>query len=270
VDTIAYIGLGGTEGDRLAALAEALRRLAASPHVVIGGVSAAIESEPAGVADQPRFANAVARVLTDLTAEDLLGLVQEIETAMGRPSPEERAGSPAAPRVIDLDLLLFGDEERPTTRLTLPHPRMRERAFVMGPLADIGPDASWPDGSPVTRSDVEAATEGPVVAVLGPIPGFEDLTVSGGQEGWVSLAMLPRFRVERRPDMDLLFAETVLRDSGIPYHWDPQPPTGGFNPWGVGPTIRLLVPAGYAERAAAVLAEAESAPIEWPEGDAGE
>jgi hypothetical protein len=82
--------------------------------------------------------------------------------------------------------------------------------------------------------------------------------------------MLSRFRAERRPDMDLLFLETVLRDAGLPYHWDPQPPSGGFNPWGSGPTINLLVPTGYAARAEALLAEAASATIEWPEGDDGE
>jgi len=137
----------------------------------------------------------------------------------------------------------------------------------MQPLADVGPDAQWPDGSLVTAAEVAAATGGAIVAALGALPGFEDMTVLPADGGWVSLAMLSRFRAERRPDMDLLFLETVLRDAGLPYHWDPQPPSGGFNPWGSGPTINLLVPTGYASRAEALLAEAAAAPIEWPEGE---
>ena len=266
----AFIGLGSNAGDRTAALAQALRRIAEIPEVVIGGVSRVYESEAFGVGEQPAFANIVARVSVGLPADTLLEGLQAIEVAMGRPSALQRAGLVKEPRVIDLDLLLFGDEERATPTLTLPHPGMRERAFVMRPLAEVGPDAQWPGGSLITSAEVDAATGGPIVAMLGLVPGFEELTVFDGAAGWVSLAMLPRMRAERKPDMDLLFAETVLRDAGIPYHWDPQPPTGGFNPWGVGPTIRLLVPSGYGERAAAVLAEATAAPIDWPQGDVGE
>jgi 2-amino-4-hydroxy-6-hydroxymethyldihydropteridine diphosphokinase len=263
----AFIGLGGNAGDRAAALADALSRIAEIPGVVIGGVSQVYESEAFNVGEQPAFANAVARIATALSADALLQELQAIEVAMGRAPVGERAGLAKAPRIIDLDLLLYGGEEFMTPTLTLPHPGMRERAFVMRPLADVGPDAQWPRGVPITPADVDAASGGPIIAVRGPVPGFEELTVFHGAQGWVSVGMLPRLRVEHRPDMDLLFAETVLRDEGIPYHWDPQPPTGGSNPWGVGPTIRLLVPSGYAERASAVLAEAAAAPIDWPEGD---
>ena len=265
--TTSYIGLGSNVGDRVAALADALRRIDEIEDVSVSAVSQAYESEPFEVEGQPRFANMVARLDVELSAEDLLAALEAVEVAMGRPGVEERAGQDKEPRSIDLDLLLFGGEERQTERLFLPHPGMRQRAFVMRPLSEVGPDAEWPDGSPIGEADVRAATGGPVVGVLGPVPGFEDVTIFDGAAGWVSVAMLPRFRAERVPDMDLLFAETVLRDAGVPYHWDPHPPTGGYNPWGVGPTITLYVPAAFSERAAAVLAEAADAPIEWPDGE---
>ncbi len=275
MDDVAYIGLGSNLGDRMDALADAVKRISVFPMTRLVAVSQAYESEPAvaSPAEHPLYANAVARVRTGLSADQLLGWLLDTEEAMGRPSAEERSGQPPEPRVIDLDLLLFGDEEWHAESLQLPHPRMKGRAFVMRPLADVGPDARWPGGGAITPAEVAAAETGPITRALGPIPGFEDETVIPGgpsADTWVELAMLSRFRPDRKPDMDLLFTETVLADAGIPYAWDPHRPTEGFNPWGVRSTLRLLVPEPYAERASRILAEAASATVEWPEDLGGD
>jgi 2-amino-4-hydroxy-6-hydroxymethyldihydropteridine diphosphokinase len=275
---IAFIGLGSDLGDRLANLARALATIGELENTEIIAVSQTYETEPAGAAsaDHPRYANAVVRVRTGMEADLLMTALLEIEEDLGRPAASDRAGEAPAPRSIDLDMLLYDEEEWHAETLVLPHPRMKGRAFVMRPLVEVGPDARWPDGSSITPDQVQAATEGPIVRALGPIPAFEGLTVSPGSaaatpgsgpdapEDWVEFAMLSRFRPERKPDLDLMFAEMVLGENGIPFRWDPHSPTEGCNPWGVGSTIRLLVPAGYAERAHRVVLDAERATPEWP------
>jgi 2-amino-4-hydroxy-6-hydroxymethyldihydropteridine diphosphokinase len=270
---LVFIGLGSDLGDRAANLSKALALIGELENTEIVAISQAYETEPAGAssADHPPYANAVARVRTGLAADQLMSALLEIEEALGRPPASERAAEPPAPRVIDLDLLLYDEEEWHSDGLTLPHPRMRERAFVMRPLIEVGPDAGWPDGSAITLAQVEAATRGPIVKALGPLPAFEHLTVapeSGplAHTDWVEFAMLSRLRMEHKPDLDLMFAEMVLAENGIPFRWDPHPPSGGSNPWGVAPTIKLLVPAGYAERAHRAVLDAERATPEWPEG----
>lgn len=272
MDTTAFIALGSNLGERTRNLAAALTAIAAYEDTALVAVSQAYESEPvgAGTEDHPRYANAVARIRTGLRADQLLGKLLATEEELGRPPAGERAAEGLQPRVIDLDLLLFGDEEWHSEDLVLPHPRMRGRAFVMRPLLETAPDARWPDGTPIRQADVDAAEGGAIVGALGPIPGFDEITTIPDADavtegGWVEFAMLSRFRPERKPDMDLLFAQTVLEDAGIPMRWDPHAPEDGYNPWGVGSTIRLYIPSGYAERAARVMAEAESAKIEWPE-----
>lgn len=140
------MGLGANLGDARAALDEALRRLGELPGVHVTAVSTCYVTEPQDKADQPWFHNRVAALGLGpaWTPETLLGALQDLETAMGRP-PEglrERFG----PRPIDLDLLLFGSQCRNTDVLTLPHPRMRQRAFVLVPLGDIAPALVFPDG----------------------------------------------------------------------------------------------------------------------------
>jgi 2-amino-4-hydroxy-6-hydroxymethyldihydropteridine diphosphokinase len=159
-----FIGLGSNLGDRVGAISDALRELAATPGVHVLGVSHAYESEPWGVTDQPRFANAAARLDVRGEADAFLVVLKGIEQRLGR-VPGERFG----PRAIDLDLLLFGDEEWDSPELVLPHPRMLERDFVVTPLLEIAPQATLPDGTPVTRLH---ATAGPVTGDLGPVPGF--------------------------------------------------------------------------------------------------
>ncbi len=138
--TVAYIGLGANLGDREANLRTAIERLAELGPL---RVSSFRETDPVGVTEQPRFVNAVAELETDLSARDLLQLLLEIERKMGRDrSREERWG----PRTIDLDLLLYGDEVIDEPGLTVPHPRLAERRFVLEPLHELAPGLVLPDG----------------------------------------------------------------------------------------------------------------------------
>ncbi|MCV0398146.1 MAG: 2-amino-4-hydroxy-6-hydroxymethyldihydropteridine diphosphokinase [Rhizobiaceae bacterium] len=132
--TEAYVGLGGNVGDPRRAMARALDLLDADPQVTVSAVSPLYRTPPWGKTDQPDYLNAVARLVTGLTARGLMERCLETERALGR-IRGERWG----PRPIDLDLLLFGSETIEEDGLHVPHPRMGERAFVMIPLADITP-----------------------------------------------------------------------------------------------------------------------------------
>jgi 2-amino-4-hydroxy-6-hydroxymethyldihydropteridine diphosphokinase len=118
-------------------LREALRRMAALGEVV--AVSGFHATEPVGYVDQPMFVNAAALLRTELAPLELLRALMEIETAMGRVRVVAKG-----PRVIDLDLLLYEDGVMQTAELVLPHPAMQERAFVLGPLAEIAPGMVHP------------------------------------------------------------------------------------------------------------------------------
>jgi 2-amino-4-hydroxy-6-hydroxymethyldihydropteridine diphosphokinase len=137
----AYVGLGSNLGDREGTLLAAVEALRVEPGVEVVALSGLIETEPVGVLDQPRFVNAVVALDTTLPARDLLELLLEIERRFGR----TREGVPAqGPRTLDLDLLLYGDDEIDEPGLQVPHPRMHERAFVLGPLAEIAPRLEIP------------------------------------------------------------------------------------------------------------------------------
>ena len=126
-------------GDRDANLREALRRMSSLGRVI--SVSSFSDTEPVGYTDQPRFLNAAALVETELSPLELMRGLLEIERQMGR----DRTAAPAkGPRVIDLDLLLFGDHVLQTPELVLPHPAMHERAFVLAPLAEIAGEMRHP------------------------------------------------------------------------------------------------------------------------------
>ena len=129
----AYIGLGSNLGDRRAMIDGALERLRPRR------VSTIVETEPWGVADQPRFLNAVAEIETDLEPADLLGRLLDVERGLGR----ERAGK-WGPRTIDLDLLLYDDREVRSKSLSVPHPHLHERRFVLEGLAELCPDRTVP------------------------------------------------------------------------------------------------------------------------------
>ncbi|XID91828.1 2-amino-4-hydroxy-6-hydroxymethyldihydropteridine diphosphokinase [Paenibacillaceae bacterium WGS1546] len=134
----AYVALGANLDDREASLREAVRRLGEDPDLAVGRVSAIYETAPFGYTEQPSFLNMVVELKTALAPVALLRRLLAIEQAMGRVR-EIRWG----PRSIDLDLLLYGEESMASAELTLPHPRMGERAFVLVPLKDV-----WKPGVP--------------------------------------------------------------------------------------------------------------------------
>lgn len=129
-----FIGLGANLGDRKAALRDALAALGQMPAITVVRVSPLYGSAPVD-AGGPDYLNAVAELATTLTPQALLQALQTIEQAAGRERPYRNA-----PRTLDLDILWFGDRVIDTPELTVPHPRMAERAFVLRPLADLVPE----------------------------------------------------------------------------------------------------------------------------------
>src|SRR2546429_2354410 len=132
--TIAYLGLGSNVGDRPRSLAEA-RRLLGERGARVLRASAVRETEPFGVTAQPRFLNQVVEVAWEGSARELLAAAKAVEAAVGR-TPTYRWG----PREIDVDVLLFGEESIAEPDLTVPHPGLWERPFVVEPLAELRPD----------------------------------------------------------------------------------------------------------------------------------
>jgi 2-amino-4-hydroxy-6-hydroxymethyldihydropteridine diphosphokinase len=131
----AYIGMGSNLGDRMEYFDQALRRLDDGPGTYLLVVGDRRETDPVGLLDQPRFLNTVALIGTMLSPRELLERLLEIERELGR----TREGPRFGPRTIDLDLLLYGNEVIDEPGLTVPHPRLHERRFVLEPLADIKP-----------------------------------------------------------------------------------------------------------------------------------
>jgi len=133
-----YLGLGSNLGDRRAHLARAVMGLEA-PDLRVKRTSSIYETEPRDVPQQPWFLNQVIEVETDLFPKQLLSRIQKIEREMGRKRIVSKG-----PRVIDIDILLFGDSVLATPELEIPHPRMIERRFVLEPLAELAPDLRHP------------------------------------------------------------------------------------------------------------------------------
>ena len=136
-----YLCLGGNLGDRMAALTEGLRLLDVTPGMCRTVCSSVYETEPWAVADQPNFLNLVAAYETTLSPADLLAACKVVEEEVGRVA-SYRWG----PRLIDVDILLYGDEvvDSAEPDLLIPHPRMAQRAFALVPLAEIAPDTRVP------------------------------------------------------------------------------------------------------------------------------
>jgi 2-amino-4-hydroxy-6-hydroxymethyldihydropteridine diphosphokinase len=132
---LAYLALGSNRGPRRRHLAEAIAALGRLPGVRVRAVSALYETAFVGAGIQEPYLNACVMLETDWSPEDLLARTQELERAAGR-EPDGHM----APRPLDIDLLIFGDERRTSARLELPHPRLGERRFVLQPLADLDPD----------------------------------------------------------------------------------------------------------------------------------
>ena len=133
--TRAYVGLGANLGDRERTLHAAVDALAAEEGIEITGVSTLRETEPVGVGEQPTFLNGAVALDTTLDARELLDRLLVVEQRFGR----IRVPGEHGPRTLDLDLLLFGDEQIDEPRLTVPHPRLHERRFVLEPLAELFP-----------------------------------------------------------------------------------------------------------------------------------
>jgi 2-amino-4-hydroxy-6-hydroxymethyldihydropteridine diphosphokinase len=128
-------------GDPAANLFEALRRVAELEATTVVAVSSFHTTDPVGYLEQPRFVNAAALLKTTLPAAGILHRLLAIEHIMGR---DRTIAAPKGPRIIDLDLLLYADKVIRTPELTLPHPAMHERAFVLSPLAEIAPAMQHP------------------------------------------------------------------------------------------------------------------------------
>ena len=133
-EVTAYVALGANLGDATQALREALQRMARTPGLRLVRASSLYRTAPVD-ASGPDYVNAVAEVGTTLTAPGLLAALQAIENAAGRERPYRNA-----PRTLDLDLLLYGGARIDSPQLTVPHPRMWERAFVLVPLSEVAPD----------------------------------------------------------------------------------------------------------------------------------
>ena len=167
-ETVAYLGLGTNLGDREGNLGAALRLLSASPGVRLLRWSRVYETEPWGVAEQPKFLNLAVEAATTLTPEALLRLCKDVEDELGR-VPGPRWG----PRLIDVDILLYGGEVVELPHLQIPHPRLHLRAFALIPLAELAPDAVHPLlGRSVSRLAFDAH------GAAGVVPG-----------GWLDLAL---------------------------------------------------------------------------------
>jgi len=140
--TLAYVGLGANLGDREASIRRAAELIGARR------LSPIVETEPWGYVDQPAFLNAAAEVATALGARAFLDVLLEVERGLGR----ERVGPQWGPRTIDLDLLLFGEEEISEPGLEVPHPRLLERRFALEPLAALVPDLKIPGNGTVSET----------------------------------------------------------------------------------------------------------------------
>jgi 2-amino-4-hydroxy-6-hydroxymethyldihydropteridine diphosphokinase len=137
----AYVGLGSNLGDREATIRAALAELDAAEGVEVVAVSRLVDTAPVGYTDQPRFLNGAAALESRLQPRELLDVLLAVEARFGR----DRALVPAqGPRTLDLDLLLYGEAQIHEPGLEIPHPRLHERAFVLGPLAELDPALEVP------------------------------------------------------------------------------------------------------------------------------
>lgn len=142
-----YIAIGSNLADPVAQAKRAIEALKQLPKSRFLCASQLYSSTPMGPQNQPDYINAVAVIETELTPLELLDCTQAIELDQGRVRKEERWG----PRTLDLDILLYGDEVIDSERLTIPHYGMKEREFVLYPLAEIAPNLTLPDGTELSQ-----------------------------------------------------------------------------------------------------------------------
>ena len=153
---LAYLSLGSNVGDRVAHLRDAIARLESIGRVV--SVSSFYETEPVEVTDQPWFLNCAVGLETALTAEQLMARLLQIEQERGRRRVQKKG-----PRTIDIDILLFDDLILDSPDVTIPHPAMQERRFVLEPLAEIAPEARHPASKKMIGELLAALPPGQVV-----------------------------------------------------------------------------------------------------------
>jgi 2-amino-4-hydroxy-6-hydroxymethyldihydropteridine diphosphokinase len=142
----AYVGLGSNLGDREGTIRRAVGLVGERPGIDVVAVSTLRETDPVGFEDQPRFLNGAVALEVDLTPRALLDELLAVERELGRDRAREARWGP---RAIDLDLLLYGEETVEEPGLTVPHPRLVERQFVLEPLHELEPDLTLPDGRAV-------------------------------------------------------------------------------------------------------------------------
>jgi 2-amino-4-hydroxy-6-hydroxymethyldihydropteridine diphosphokinase len=135
-----YVGLGSNQEDPVAQILEAVDELEMIPDSILASRSSLYRGKPMGPADQPDYVNAVVAMDTLLSAENFLQELTRIEDLQGR----ERDGEKWGPRIIDLDLLMYGKQKINTPDLTVPHPGMHERDFVIIPLSELAGDINVP------------------------------------------------------------------------------------------------------------------------------
>jgi 2-amino-4-hydroxy-6-hydroxymethyldihydropteridine diphosphokinase len=154
---VGYLGLGSNEGNRLANL-RAARDALVLHEVLVEASSSVYETAPQGeVTDQPDFLNAALRVRTALGPEELLDAAKRVERELGR----KPGGMRHSPRPIDIDVLLLGDVEYSSARLSLPHREVTSRRFVLEPLLELDPELALPDGTPLALR-LDAVRDQPV------------------------------------------------------------------------------------------------------------
>ncbi|GKS56888.1 2-amino-4-hydroxy-6-hydroxymethyldihydropteridine diphosphokinase [Nitrospira sp.] len=165
---IVFIGVGSNMGDRVDYCERAVTLLSLLPHSQVNGVSSLYESEPIVDRGNPGpewFLNGVVRLETDITARSLLAVCREIESALGR-DQDHRDG----PRTIDLDILLYGQRLIDDVDLSIPHPRMHLRRFVLAPLAELAPDLLHPTQQRSIRDLLSESADATTVRILTPQP----------------------------------------------------------------------------------------------------
>lgn len=170
----AYLGLGGNLGNPRACLTEALRRLHATPGIRVRRVSSVYETKPVGMTEQPDFLNIVSAIDVRLSPQALLAECLRIETELGRVR-RERWG----PRTVDIDVLLYAEAAIADGQLTVPHPRLAERNFVVVPLAELAPEVRI--GS-LTAAELAARLGDEGLRVAGPI-GWQPSEDAGEERG---------------------------------------------------------------------------------------
>lgn len=153
--TRVYIALGSNLANPLHQVQSALNALAELPQTKLIATSSLYRTPPLGPQDQPDYLNAVVALDTDLSVENLLDHTQKIELEHGRVRKDERWG----PRTLDLDILLFGDEIINTERLTVPHYDMKNRQFMLYPLAEIAPELYFPTGESLQSAMTQLGAE---------------------------------------------------------------------------------------------------------------